>query len=439
MNPVRSKSCLRYFLPADTFVRIHACDPASLGLDARASLNRSTYRRAVIARCCPELAADLVRNFAELCPHDPFAGEDLLYQLCVEVNPELDIHTVRVPASAEVVAAPETLERPRGARLSHEEWLANLRARVRGLAARLEKRIIGQSDGVRAAVRAVERAAAGLGEDHKPLTSLLFVGRTGTGKTELARALAREVYGSESANLVRVDCSEFALGHEYSKLIGAPPGYVGHEHGGHLTESVRKEPHCVVLFDEIEKAHPRLHNLLLQILDEGHLTDSRGRRVDFSRALIVLTSNAGAAEIQAVRHRVGFADAAELGRRSLGELTSRALESQFAPEFLGRIGERVVFRELDRGDATKIAANLLADLARRVRSRGGAVAFAPSVARWIAERGFSLESGARELSRVIRAELETPLAERLLGGQLAKDALLRVSIRAGAVRFRAEV
>jgi ATP-dependent Clp protease ATP-binding subunit ClpA len=437
VNPARAKSVLRYFLPADTFVRIQVCDPASLALDARAPLNRSGYRKAVIQSCCPELGGDLPRRITDLCPHDPIAGEDLLYQLCVEVNPDLDIHTVRLPTAGDPQGAPELGEKPRTQRVPYDEWLLTLRAKTRGLEERLRRRVIGQNAAIASVVRAVKKAAAGLAEPAKPIASLLFVGRTGTGKTELARTLARELFGNETGHLARIDCSEFGLAHEYSKLIGAPPGYVGHEHGGQLTETVRKEPHCVVLFDEIEKAHTKLHHLLLQVLDEGHLTDSRGRRVDFSRAIVVLTSNVGATDIQAARHRVGFATNERLGEAGLDELVQRALETEFAPEFLGRVGERVLFRELDFDDAVKISDVLLGELSRRARNRGLCVAFRPSVARWVAERGFSQIAGARELKRVVQREIEGPLSELMLAGG-APDRLVRVSIRERAPFFATE-
>jgi ATP-dependent Clp protease ATP-binding subunit ClpC len=437
VNPVRAKSVLRYFMPADTFVRIQVCDPSAVRLDTRTELNRSGYRRAVIQSCCPDLGGDLARRIAALCPHDPLAGEDLLYQLCIEVNPDLDIHNVRLPAANDAAGPTLATERAKDERPSHADWLASLAARSAGLAERLSRRVVGQERAVASVVRAVNKSAAGLGESTKPVARLLFVGRTGTGKTELARTLARELFGDEKSRLVRVDCSEYGLAHEYAKLIGAPPGYVGHEHGGQLTEAVRKEPHCVVLFDELEKAHPRLHHLLLQVLDEGHLTDSRGRRVDFTRALVVMTSNVGADEIRAARHKVGFAHDERLGEANLDELVERALERTFAPEFLGRLGERVLFRELELADAVKIAALRLGDLARRARARGTTVAFRPTVARWIAARGFSQSAGARELARVIERELEGPLAERLLAAD-AVGRLVRVTIRADAPHFALE-
>jgi ATP-dependent Clp protease ATP-binding subunit ClpC len=275
-----------------------------------------------------------------------------------------------------------------------------------------------------------------LARDARPLATFLFIGRTGTGKTEMARRLAQELFASR---LVRVDCSEFALSHEYAKLIGAPPGYVGHEQGGFLTEALRKTPDCVVLFDEIEKAHPRMHHLLLQVLDEGHLSDGRGRRTDFSRAVVVLTSNVGASEMQAATRRVGFAGPASLAEGALREIASRALEAQFAPEFLARLDEQVLFRELSRDDAGAIAANLLGELAARARRRHLAVDFAPGVARWVAERGFSPDTGARELRRVIERDIEARLADLLLDERRPErgdGGLLRASIRGGTLRLR---
>jgi len=433
MDPLRSRSVFRYFLPADSFVRIVIHDAREGGLRARPGLNRTAYRRLVIEACCPEFQGAVAGRLELQCPEDPPAAEDLLYQLCIEVNPHLDIHTVRLhdhgeagPRSAETAAKRERAD-------PHED----LPRRVRGLGERLRKRVIGQDAAIEVVVRSLRRAAAGLAQDGRPLGTFLFVGRTGTGKTELARALAREVFpDGRRGKLVRIDCSEYALSHEYAKLIGAPPGYVGHEQGGFLTEALRKEPDCVVLFDEVEKAHSRLHHLLLQVLDEGQLTDGRGRRVDFSRALVVLTSNVGATDVRDASRRVGFAAASELPSGAVEELTSRALDREFAPEFLARLDARVVFRDLGLDDAERIAARMLEDLAVRVRRRRAKVAFGRKVARWVAERGFRPESGARELRRVVEREIEAPLAELFLEEHRLRG-LLEVSIRRGVPHFDA--
>jgi ATP-dependent Clp protease ATP-binding subunit ClpC len=236
-------------------------------------------------------------------------------------------------------------------------------------------------------------------------------------------------------NLIRVDCSEFALAHEYSKLIGSPPGYVGHEEGGQLTRALTRNPGAVVLFDEIEKAHPRMHNILLQVLEEGSLTDGCGRRVSLEQNFVLMTSNAGADEIRSATSTVGFHRTPELGDTTLLRITQKALELEFSPEFLGRLDQVILFSELDLAAARCIAQDQLTDLALRARRRGTRVAFTPAVARWVAERGFSPQFGARELRNVIQREVEPRLARLLLDGRLGPDCLVRARIRDGELQF----
>ena len=302
-------------------------------------------------------------------------------------------------------------------RLSESE-----RSRLLSLEDTLHERIVGQDEAVRAVARAVRRGRAGVKDPKRPVGSFLLLGPTGVGKTELSRALAEAVFGSEEA-MIRIDMSEYMEKHSVSRLIGSPPGYVGYDEGGQLTEKVRRKPYSVVLFDEIEKAHEDVWNVLLQILEDGAVTDSQGRRVDFRSAVIVMTSNVGAKSITAAAAPLGFAaNAQEDGEARFGavkEAVTAELRRTFRPEFLNRVDETIVFRPLSEENMAEIARRLLKKTAARMEALGIRFVFDDAAARLLAQRGTDASYGARPLRRLISAEVEDALASLLLEGTLA--------------------
>jgi ATP-dependent Clp protease ATP-binding subunit ClpB len=285
----------------------------------------------------------------------------------------------------------------------------------------LHKRVIGQNAAVKAVANAVRRARAGLNDEGRPLGSFLFLGPTGVGKTELTKAVAEFLFDDDSA-MVRIDMSEFMEKHSVARLIGAPPGYVGYDEGGVLTEAVRRRPYQVVLFDEVEKAHPDVFNVLLQVLDDGVLTDGQGRTVDFKQTLIILTSNLGA---QALSHLPDGADASDAKAEVMD-----AVRGHFRPEFLNRLDEIIVFDRLGRGDMGGIVEIQLARLLKRLAARKITLALDEDAKKWLAEEGYDPVFGARPLKRVIQRSLQDPLAEMLLAGDI-KDGEA-VPVTAGA-------
>ena len=286
------------------------------------------------------------------------------------------------------------------------------RQRLVQLEQQLHKRVVGQDEAVKAVSDAVRLARAGLREGRGPIANFLFLGPTGVGKTELAKALAENVFGSEEA-MVRLDMSEYMERHTVARLIGAPPGYVGYEEGGQLTERVRRRPFSVVLLDEIEKAHPDVHNVLLQVFDDGRLTDGKGRVVDFTNTIIIATSNIGSEIIQR-RLRAGAEDDAAKLREELNE----PLRAHFRPEFINRLDEIIVFHALTREQIRHIVGLHLERVRGAAHGQGVELAIDESLIAYIADAGYRPEFGARELRRLIRTTLETELARAMLGGEI---------------------
>ena len=308
--------------------------------------------------------------------------------------------------------------------------------RLLGLEAQLHRRVVSQDRAVSALARAIRRARAGLKHPNRPVGSFIFLGPTGVGKTELARALAGCLFGSDGA-LVRFDMSEFTEKHSVSKLIGSPPGYVGHDEGGQLTDRVKRHPYSVVLLDEIEKAHPEVFNVLLQVFEDGHLTDGLGTRVDFKNTVIILTSNLGARALQK-QGSMGFQSGATAEvSRSLSDLALAEVRRTFNPEFLNRIDEVIVFDPLSDGDLRRILALLVGQLNDQLAGRGLAVAVTEAAADWIVDAACRDRSyGARPLRRALQRHVEDPLSEALIRGAV-RGGTFEVIVEGGALAFRA--
>lgn len=302
----------------------------------------------------------------------------------------------------------------------------------------LHKRVIGQADAVSAVARAIKRGRVGLKDPSRPIGSFLFLGPTGVGKTELSKALAEAVFGSEQS-MIRVDMSEYMEKHSVSKMIGSPPGYVGYDEGGQLSEKVRRNPYSVILFDEIEKAHPDVFNILLQVLDDGHITDAQGRRVDFKQTVVIMTSNAGAQSIVEPK-KLGFSTGND-AKKNYEDMKSGVMEEVkriFKPEFLNRIDETIVFHMLEKEEIRQIVNLLLENLQKRCKEQLGIVLeIRPSVKTYLADTGYDSKYGARPLRRAVQSKIEDPLAEEILEGRVHRQDTVVVSMSKKEIKFSA--
>ena len=308
--------------------------------------------------------------------------------------------------------------------------------RLRRLEGILHERVIGQDEAVTAVSKAIRRGRVGLKDPRRPIGSFLFLGPTGVGKTELSKALAEAMFGSENA-MIRVDMSEYMEKHSVSRIVGSPPGYVGYEEGGQLSEKVRRNPYSVILFDEIEKAHPDVFNILLQVLDDGHITDAQGRKIDFKNTILIMTSNAGASRIIEPK-KLGFGSVSteEQDYQYMKDGVMEEVRRIFKPEFLNRIDETIVFHALTKDDMGAIVDIMMKSLGERTKSQMGiSLVLEESGKSFLIDKGYDQKYGARPLRRTIQSEVEDRLAEAILDGSIKKGSTVRIQAADGKLEF----
>jgi len=321
------------------------------------------------------------------------------------------------------------------------QMLESERQNLRNLEEDLRKRVIGQDEAISAVARAIRRSRAGLKDPKRPIGSFLFLGPTGVGKTELAKALTAELFGGEG-NLIRLDMSEYMEPHTVSRLFGSPPGYVGHDEGGQLTEQIRRRPYSVILLDEVEKAHPEVFNALLQIMDDGRLTDGQGRTVDFKNTVVIMTSNAGGSDLKRAM-RIGFAKRNEEDMRDEQHeaIRSKAMEGlkrMFRPEFINRIDQIVVFHSLGKEELYRIVDLLLNQVRVRLSDQGIGLVVSDEARDFLLKEGFDEEYGSRPLRRAIQTYVDDTLADALLAGELAPGETALLTVHDGQMVVEAQ-
>ncbi len=406
---------------------------------ARVRLRITTPRREV--RELERQAEELQRDKDQAIASEQYEHASQLRDQISQVRQQLDQLTGGSSGVPEVTAADiaEVVSRATGIpvrQLTEEE-----KDRLLRLEQHLHDRVIGQDEAVAAVAEAVRRSRAGLGDPNRPVGSFLFLGPTGVGKTELARALNEALFGADS-RMIRLDMSEFQERHTISRLLGAPPGYVGYDEAGQLTEAVRRRPYSVILLDEIEKAHPDVFNILLQVLDDGRLTDGQGRTVDFKNTVLIMTSNLGSDLISRRGGTLGFAGSATTGssgaQDNLQDQLMRRLRESFRPEFLNRIDEIIIFRQLDQTELRQISELMLTETKRRLHAQNVTLEITPAAVDWIAEHGYQPEFGARPMRRVIQREVDNELSRRLLDGQVNPGQQVTVDVRDGHLTFTAQ-
>ncbi|MBV9709825.1 MAG: ATP-dependent Clp protease ATP-binding subunit, partial [Ktedonobacteraceae bacterium] len=410
--------------------------------EAASALRLEATEKGIIS---PALLADLERELADIQIKKEAAAnaEDYehaaqLRQRELQLLSQLSRARVEMGESVELIVTPEhiaqMIENWIGVPVS--QMLESERQNLRSLEEHLCKRVIGQDEAIRAVARAVRRSRAGLKDPRRPIGSFLFLGPTGVGKTELAKALAAELFGGEDA-LIRLDMSEYMEPHTVSRLFGSPPGYVGHDEGGQLTERVRRRPYSVILLDEVEKAHPEVFNSLLQIMDDGRLTDGQGRTVDFKNTVVIMTSNAGTSELMRAT-RIGFValkaeDAKDEQHEAMRSKAMESLKRLFRPEFINRIDQVVVFHALGKEELYQIIDLLLAQVRSRLYEQKIELVVTNEIKDFLLEVGFDEEYGARPLRRAIQTHIDDTLTDALLAGVITSGQVARLELAEGKI------
>lgn len=352
-----------------------------------------------------------------------------LYKLCIKVNPTLDYRSID---KKKHTAGRSCKKKQR----TDNKTLNDISVDdIKKLDKKIKTRVIGQDKAIDTVTRAIRRAKVGIKDPKKPIGSFLFTGPTGVGKTETAKVLHQELMGKDGA-LIRIDCSEYSADHEYSKLIGAPHGYVGFEEGGQLTNKLMDKPFAVVLFDEIEKASHKVHQLLLQIMDDGIITDNRGNEVSFKDTVIIMTSNIGVDDVNSIKKRIGFGDVNIVNDETRGKALSGAVKSEFKPEFINRINEVVHFKGIDKKACKEIVKLELKYVQDMLEPRNIMVNFSSSVHTLILKKGYSEEYGAREVKRTIEKVVSDSMADFLLDSDISNNVILNTNVKRGKVRFK---
>jgi ATP-dependent Clp protease ATP-binding subunit ClpC len=314
------------------------------------------------------------------------------------------------------------------------------RGKLATMAEEMKGKVIGQDEAVMKVVKAIQRNRAGLKDPNKPIGSFFFLGPTGVGKTQLAKVLAKYLFDSEDS-LVRIDMSEYMEKFSISRLVGAPPGYVGYEEGGQLTEKVRRKPYSIILLDEIEKAHPDVFNLLLQVLDDGHMTDGLGRKIDFKNTILIMTSNIGARQLADFGTGVGFGTKSREESRdeNAKSVVQNALRKAFSPEFLNRVDDMILFKSLTREDIHRIIDLELSKLYGRINNLGYQIEITSKAKDFIVDNGYDEKFGARPLKRAIQKYIEDPLAEQIINSQLHEGDKIKIDIKEGAEELTVKI